>query len=407
MEKKKNHSVYKIVMLIILTSLITYIITSSAMINNIKKAGQNMISASEKTTNDDSSVSFDELKAILKMKFIGEVDDQKMLEGAKKGYVEGLGDPYTTYLTKEEMDDLTEETSGQYVGIGVYVSNDIENDTILIVGVMKESPALEAGLQQGDIITKVDGVEYKGSELTKATSVLKGVENTEVEVTILREEEELTKKITRKRIIVEHVVSKMLDNQIGYIQIDSFDDGVAAEFEKQYKELKENGAEGLIIDLRSNGGGVVDEATDIADLFVPIDTPVLITKNKSGAEESTNAKKEQIINEKNIIVLVNQGTASASEILAASLKENNDAIIVGKKTYGKGVIQTVYKLKNGAGLKITTEEYFTPKHNEINEKGISPDEDIELTRDENGKYETSEDKDVQLKKAIEVLLNNR
>ena len=366
-----------------------------------------MISASEKTTNDDSSVSFDELKAILKMKFIGEVDDQKMLEGAKKGYVEGLGDPYTTYLTKEEMDDLTEETSGQYVGIGVYVSNDIENDTILIVGVMKESPALEAGLQQGDIITKVDGVEYKGSELTKATSVLKGVENTEVEVTILREEEELTKKITRKRIIVEHVVSKMLDNQIGYIQIDSFDDGVAAEFEKQYKELKENGAEGLIIDLRSNGGGVVDEATDIADLFVPIDTPVLITKNKSGAEESTNAKKEQIINEKNIIVLVNQGTASASEILAASLKENNDAIIVGKKTYGKGVIQTVYKLKNGAGLKITTEEYFTPKHNEINEKGISPDEDIELTRDENGKYETSEDKDVQLKKAIEVLLNNR
>ena len=407
MEKKKNHSVYKIVMLIILTSLITYIITSSAMINNIKKAGQNMISASEKTTNDDSSVGFDELKAILKMKFIGEVDDQKMLEGAKKGYVEGLGDPYTTYLTKEEMDDLTEETSGQYVGIGVYVSNDIENDTILIVGVMKESPALEAGLQQGDIITKVDGVEYKGSELTKATSVLKGVENTEVEVTILREEEELTKKITRKRIIVEHVVSKMLDNQIGYIQIDSFDDGVAAEFEKQYKELKENGAEGLIIDLRSNGGGVVDEATDIADLFVPIDTPVLITKNKSGAEESTNAKKEQIINEKNIIVLVNQGTASASEILAASLKENNDAIIVGKKTYGKGVIQTVYKLKNGAGLKITTEEYFTPKHNEINEKGISPDEDIELTRDENGKYETSEDKDVQLKKAIEVLLNNR
>ena len=404
MENKKNQEIYKIIMLVVLTATITYIITVLNFSGKLSGFSTNSLEKSEiLNTNDYGTLNFNELKAILEEKYIGDLDDEKMLEGAIKGYVEGTGDPYTTYLTKEEMQALTEETSGKYVGIGVYVTNNATDDTILVVGVMKGSPALEAGMQAGDVIEKVDGVEYRGSQLTQATSILKGEEDTDVKVTVLRDGEEIEMNITRKKIIVEHVTSKSLEGNIGYIQIDSFDDGVAEEFEKQYNVLKENNIKGLIIDLRSNGGGVVDEATAIADLFTEKGEAVLITKDKNENEEITKAKKEKVINDIPVVVLVNQATASASEILAGALRDNYEAIIVGKNTYGKGVIQTVYRLSNGAGLKITTNEYFTPNHNEINAKGIKPDEEIELTRDSEGYYETSEDKDAQLLKAIEII----
>lgn len=404
MEEKRVQKIYKIIMLIVLTATITYMITSFRLYDKIGNTDSNTVVKPEVSkSSEKTSLNFNELRAILSEKYIGDIDDEKMYEGAIKGYVEGLGDPYTTYLTKEEMSALKEETEGKYVGIGVYVTNNTQDDTILVVGVMNGSPALEAGIQAGDVIAKVDGVEYSGSQLSEATSVLKGEENTEVEVTILRNEEEIKMKVTRKKITVEHVTSKLLDDNIGYIKIESFDDGVASKFEEGYNQLLKDGMKGLIIDVRSNGGGIVSEATEIADLFTEKGKTVLITRNKDGEEEITKAKKEKIVKDIPTVVLVNQGTASASEILAGALRDNYKVTIVGNKTYGKGVIQTVYKLSNGTGLKITTNEYYTPNHIEINKKGIQPDETISLTIGKDGYYETSEDKDTQLKKAIEII----
>jgi len=404
MKNDKKQNIYKIIMLMALTALITFIVTSMVMYNKFEISNAASNGSSLQLSDENSLVSvLNEFKTIINQKYIGEVNEKDLIEGAIKGFFDGLGDPYTEYLTKEEMDELMEDTSGKYVGIGVYVANNTVDNTILVIGVMNGSPALEAGMQAGDIITKIDGVEYEGNELTKATSVLKGEENTTVNVTVLRDGKELELIVTRKTITVEHVGSKMLDNNIGYIQIDAFEDGVAEKFEEKYNELNQAGLKGLIIDLRSNGGGVVDEATDIADLFTEKDKEVLITKNKNGDEKLTKAKRDKIISDIPVVVLTNEGTASASEILAGALKDNYGAKIVGKNTYGKGVIQTVYKLADGSGLKITTDEYYTPTHKIINKVGIAPDEEIDLTKDEEGNYQTDETNDAQLLKAIEII----
>ena len=402
MEKNKGQKVYKIIMLFILTILITFLVTTIVMykkFENVFSQYTNVSSSEDRTADANSlSTTLSEFKSILEQKYIGNIDEKKMTDGAIKGYVEGLGDPYTEYLTVDEMKDLTEETNSKYVGIGVYIANNSTDDTILVVGVMNGSPALEAGMQVGDIIEKVDNIAYTGKQLTEATSVLKGQENTQVTVTIIRNGKEQELKITRKTITVEHVASKTLDDNIGYIQINSFDDGVATKFEEELKSLQKSNIKGLIIDLRSNGGGVVDEATNIADLFTNNGDTVLITKDKSGNEEETKSKNDPLVKDIPVVVLVNEGTASASEILAGALRDNYGAKIVGENTYGKGVIQTVYKLTDGSGLKITTDEYYTPKHVEINKKGLKPDIEIDLTKDSSGNYETTQDKDAQLKK---------
>lgn len=295
----KRQRVYKIIMLVVLVAAITFMLTTIVMYSKFETT-YNMAG----TTNSNSKLSSDEtslvktlngFKAMLEEKYIGEINESALIEGAIKGYVEGLNDPYTEYLTKEEMDDFMEETNAEYVGIGVYVSNDKSTNTILVVGVMKNSPALEAGIQAGDIIEKIDGVEYEGSKLNDATKVLKGKEGTTVNVTVIRDSKEVEMTVTRKKISVEHVASKMLDNKIAYIQLDSFDSGVSSAFKEQITSLKNDGAKGIIIDLRSNGGGIVDEATAIAQLFIEKNKPILITKNKSEKEDITKSKEDPII----------------------------------------------------------------------------------------------------------------
>lgn len=405
-KKTKRQSIYKIIMLVVLAVTITFMLTTVTMYKKFQDAY--VKEALGGTTGSTSSGSYliktlESFKTMLEQKYIGEIDEEKLIEGAIKGYVEGLEDPYTEYLTKEEMQDFTEETSGEYVGIGVYITNYKTNNSILVVGVMKGSPALDAGMQAGDIIEKIDGTLYTGEQLNAATRVLKGQEGTNVKVTIVRDGKEEELNIVRKKITVDHVASQMLEDNIGYIQVDSFDSGVADRAEEQLNELKEKGAKGIILDLRSNGGGIVDEATGIADLFLNKGETVLITKGKSENEDETKAKKDPIIKDIPLVVLVNQGSASASEILAGALKDKYGATIVGMNTYGKGVIQTLYSLSNGGGLKITTEEYYTPNHNKINKVGIKPDVEIELTKDSDGNYETEMNKDAQLLKAEEII----
>ena len=409
----KKQNIYKIIMLVVLVATITFMLTTMVMYNKFSKVYCDSYSIkNESSTNTLTTVSTDlsliktleSFKTMIEQKYIGEIDEEKMIDGAIKGYVEGLGDPYTEYLTKEEMKDFMEETNSEYVGIGVYLTKNKTDNTILVVGVMKGSPALEAGMQAGDIIEKVDDIIYTGEQMDDAIKIMKGEEGTKVKVTVIRDGKEIDLNIVRRKITIEHVASQMLKDNIAYIQVDSFDSGVAESFKKQITHLKNDGAKGIIIDLRSNGGGIVDEATGIADLFLKNGETILITKAKESAEEITKSKNAPIIQDIPVVLLVNEGTASASEILAGALKDKYpNTTIVGKTTYGKGVIQTLYNLSDGSGIKITTEEYFTPNHNKINKEGIKPDVEVDLTKDSEGYYETGFEKDAQILKAIEIL----
>ena len=395
--KIRKQKIYRVVMIVILTVVITFMVTTIVMYNKFNNlyASDSNTSNSTNTSNEYSLVqTLQTFKTMINQLYIGDIDEESMLEGAIKGYVEGLGDPYTEYLTKEEMEEFTEETNSEYVGIGVYVGNDTVNNTILVVGVMKSSPAEEAGIQIGDVIEKIDGVAYTGKQLDEATKVLKAEEGTTATLTIRRDNEEKELTVVRRKITVQHVASEMLENNIAYIQIDSFDANVASSFEEQITSLMNNGATGIIIDLRNNGGGIVDEATGIADLFLDKGETILITKSKKeNNEEETKSERDPIVNDIPVVILVNEATASASEILAGALKDNYGATIIGKQTYGKGVIQTLYTLTDGSGIKITTEEYYTPNHNQINEVGITPDIEVDITENE----------DTQLQRAIEEL----
>ncbi len=401
--KQKRQNIYRVIMLIVLTAVITFMVTTIAMYSKFQNSGSLSSNGSSSSSENTLVKTLQSFKAMINKLYIGDVDEDAMIEGALKGYVEGLGDPYTEYYTKEEMADLREELNSEYVGIGVYIGNNAVDNTIVIAGTIKSSPAEEAGLKAGDVVEKIDDVSYTGKQLSEATKVLKAEEGTTVKLTILRDEKEIEINITRRKITVEHVSSKMMDNNVAYIKIDSFDNNVADSFKSQLTDLMKGNVNGIIIDLRSNGGGIVTEATDIADLFLEKDETILITKSKKDNEEKiTKSKQEPIVKNTPVVILVNEATASASEILAGALKDKYNATIVGKTTYGKGVIQSLYNLKDGSGLKITTDEYFTPNHNKIQKTGITPDVEVDLTKDADGNYETG-DKDAQLLKAIEVI----
>lgn len=397
MNNGKGERIYKAFMLVILTVAITFIITSITIYN---KTGNTAIKYI--TTTDNISKNFRTFHDFIKENYIGEMNEEQMLEFALKGYVEGLEDEYSEYISKDEMEEYMEDTIGKYVGIGVYIANDTKTNQIIVLAPIKGSPAEEAGILPGDVITKVDGVEYKGEELNEASTALKSKEGTKANLEILRKEETLNVEVERKEIKVNHVKAKILENNIGYIQINSFDEGTYKEFKENWENLKNKDVKALIVDLRNNGGGIVDEALDIADMFVEKNKTLLITSSKDKTEEIEKAKEGKQIDVPTAI-LVNENTASASEILSASLKENNDKVkIVGKKTYGKGVIQTIFNLTDGSGLKLTTNEYFTPNHNVINKVGIKPDVEVELPEGKNA-YTIEEKEDTQLQKAIEVV----
>ncbi len=400
MKEEKNQRIYKVVMLVILTVLITAIITTVAVYNALSNTNVKYIT----TSGDNSKISktLQYYKSFIQEKYFGEMDEDKMLESAIKGYVEGLGDEYSEYITKEEMEDYMADATGKYVGIGVYISNNTKTNQIVVLAPMEGSPAEKAGIKSGDVISKVDGIEYKGEELSEASSKMKGEEGTKVKIEITRDEQKIELEVERKTIKVNHVEGKVLDNNIGYIQISTFDDGCYEEFKEKYNELSSKNIKSLIIDLRNNGGGIVDESINIADMMVDKDKTLLITAAKGGKEETTKSKTQKVIDIP-IVFLVNEHTASASEILTVAVKENLENVkVVGTKTYGKGVIQSIFTLSDGSGIKLTTNEYYTPNHNTINKVGITPDYEIEFPSGESI-YSIDEEKDPQLQKAIELL----
>ena len=395
-KQKYSNLVFKTIMTIICTAAGTFTITM-VWVYSQGAEGNTETAIGEAAKSDKLSAKLSAIRNKIDSEYIGEIDENALIEGAIKGYVSGLNDVYSEYLTVEEMQEFTENTVGEYVGIGVYITKDTENNEVVVYGTIPNSPAQEAGLKTGDIIREVDGTEYNGDDYDIITDKIKGKEGTKVKLLIIRDGEEISLEVERKNIEVEHVTSQVLDNNIGYIYISSFEGNTKNQFEKAYDELEKNGITSLIIDIRNNGGGIVDEALGIAELMTDKNDTLLIEKDKEGNEIVTKDKKIDMP----IILLVNEYSASASEILAGILKENVDnATLIGNKTYGKGVIQTLYPLSDNSGLKITTDEYFTPNHNEINKVGIEPDIKID---DYLYTGELDLENDTQLKRAIEEL----
>lgn len=399
MDSKKKQSIYKVVMLVVLVAVITFIITTIFMYRYI---GENIKYIPLSSNDGGIATVLASFRKIVDEKYLGEMDQKEILDQTIKGYIKGLGDPYSEYMTKEEMEEFDTEVMGNFVGIGVYLTKDIERNVVFIIAPIEGSPAQDAGIQTGDIITKIDDTSYTGEQLNEASNKIKGEEGTKVKLQILRDGKLLDFEITRKNVKINHVTTKVLQNKIGYIKFNSFDEGCSIEFEEKLKELNKQDIKSLIIDIRNNGGGIVEEAINIADLFVEKNATLLITTDKKNKEEITKAKKDPIMNIP-IVLLTNKGTASASEILAGALKDNNKAKIIGETSYGKGVIQELLKLRDGSGLKITTNEYFTPNKNKINKVGIKPDIEVKLDESIENEANIEESRDNQLQKAIEEL----
>lgn len=402
----KKQRIYKTIMLIALTAFITCILTTIFLANKYDLGkGKDTISSligntSEET--DNLTASIKNIENLIKKYYLNDIDEQKAIDGAIDGYVSSLGDPYTEYIPAKEMKEYTENLMGNYVGIGIYMVKNTEKNAIEVLTPIKESPAEEAGILPEDIIVSVDGVEYTGDDMTTAANNIKGEEGTTVKLEILRGTEKLQFEITRRKINTNPVISKKLDNNIGYLEISSFDEGTATDFKAKFEDLRSQGITSLILDLRNNGGGLVDEALQIADYIVPKGKDLLITVDKNEKEEIKKAEQDVLI-DMPIVVLVNKNSASASEILAGALKDLDEATIVGTTTYGKGVIQQVLSLRNGSGLKVTVEEYYTPNRTKINGIGIEPDEKVELPETVTNPLVVKEEEDTQLKKAIEIL----
>lgn len=403
MEEDKLQKVYKIVMLVALTAFLTFLATTIGIYEYIEQGNTDkFVVLNSDKQNSKIETSLHAIQAIIDKYYLGEQNKEKLEEGAIKGYVEALGDKYTEYIPADEMQEYQEQILGNYVGIGIYMIANEEYNLIQVLSPIKASPAYEAGILPGDLIISADGVEYKATDMTAASNKIKGAEGTKVRLKILRDDKELEFELTRRKVVINPIEEDVLEEDIGYLAVTSFDEGTGEEFKNKFQKLKSQNIKSLIIDLRNNGGGLVSEAIQIADYIVEKGETLLITIDKNNNEEITKAEQEPLINMP-IIVLVNENSASASEILAGALKDSGKATIVGTKTYGKGVIQQILTLQNGSGLKITVEEYFTPKRNKINKIGIEPHETIELPEHLQNSLVIEKKEDKQLNRAIEIL----
>ncbi len=401
MEKDKKYRIYKTIMMLAIVIFITFMVTSISLYTYFTKNPIILVSNTKSTQNDIAN-KLENYRQIIEKYYLGEIDDTKLEEGAIKGYIEGLGDPYTEYISKEDMKDYLEDTMGNFVGIGIYMVKNTQYDRIQVLSTIKGSPAEKIGIQAGDLIISVDGVEYKADDMTTASNNIKGEEGTKVIIELLRGTQNIKYEIIREKVKVNQVEGKVLSNNIGYIQFTSFDETTAEDFKAKYQELAKQGIQSLIIDLRNNGGGIVNQALEIADYIATKDSVLLYEVDKNSKETVRKAKTDPIINMP-IIILTNENTASASEILAGALKDLGKAKTVGTTTYGKGVIQQILKLSDGSGIKITIEEYQTPNKNKINKVGIEPDEKVELPDSVESVFNVKESEDTQLQKAIEMI----
>lgn len=350
------------------------------------------------STNDGSFDKLFEVKDVLHQQYYQDIDDEALLEGAIKGMVDAVGDPYTVFFNQEEYQEFQDDGQGNYVGIGVMVG--IKEDKIVVITPFEGSPAYEAGIRAGDFILKVEGVEYKGSEMDKAVSVIKGEEGKPVTLTISQNGIEKEVTIVRASITLVNVQSEMVAGNIGHVTMLQFTNNTAKQVREAMEELKAQGAEGYILDLRGNPGGYLDEAVDTASLFVEKGKTVLYTLDKAQQKREYLSKGGDFIGAP-LVVLLDEGSASASEVVAGALKDYKAATIVGQKSFGKGIVQMVFNVGNKEGVKVTVSSYYSPNGINIHGEGILPDVEVQLP--EGVEAPLTIDNDTQLQKAVEIL----
>ena len=395
--ENRNRGVITTTVIALATAAIVFVATSSYYINNVT------IGKSNDTYESDEN--FTKLKNVLglvKKDFL--FDDytmEKLEDGAIRGMLNSFGDPYTSYFNVSQAESFLTETDGEYEGVGMYITFGTDIEWPMVLSPIKGSPAYEAGVKAGDYIYAIDGVEINSeSTLEEVAHKLKGAANSKVSVTFVRydedkKQEKFTLELERRKVTISTFDYEVKDGNIGYMKFDSFDEGADVKFLAAYKELvNEKKVKGIIIDLRDNPGGLLTTALNIADRLVP-NGIITYTVDKEGRKEIKYSDSRTT--EVPLVVLINENSASASEILSAAIKDYGVGKIVGKTSYGKGLVQEFVSLGDGTYVKLTISEYFSPKGTKINKIGVTPDYEIEDNKD------TTEDE--QLIKALEVIKN--
>ena len=363
--------------------------------------------AQEPVNFENVTKKLEQIQDIIDKKYLFEekIDTSEEEAGIYQGFLSGLNDPYAVYYTTDELTSFLDETNGSYCGIGALVSQNVQTGVSTIVRVFEGSPAEEAGILPGDALYKVDGTEVIGMDLSLlVNNYVKGEEGSQLTITVYRENSDEYKDITltRRPIDVQTVSGKMLDEEIGYISVAEFDRVTADQFKSKIEELQGEGMKRLIIDLRNNPGGEVTTVVSMADYILKDGGRILTVANKKGTEETYDAEDGHSL-EIPMVVLVNGNSASASEVFTGAMKDYGVATIVGTKTFGKGIVQTLMPLSDGSAIKLTTDHYYTPNGNDIHGKGIEPDLEVELDEEAAQEVVIPEEKDNQLQKAVEVV----
>ncbi|TJX67397.1 S41 family peptidase [Soehngenia saccharolytica] len=402
MSKKKT--ILFMVILLVITNIITFSLSNiiSFGFDNKVVVAKEEYRALTENYNDYSKIN--SIKQYINSDYLREVDQEALLDGQLKGMVDALEDPYSIYMTKNEFTSFTQETAGTYGGIGVIVTPG-EDDLITVVSPIEGTPGERAGISTGDKIIKVDGVEYYAKTIDEAVKVMKGEPGTKVTLTIMRKDKAgnnqvLDIEIEREQIRLVTVKSDIISGNIGYLKITSFDEITYEDFMKHLTELQKSKVKGIVLDLRYNPGGLLNICADIADELLG-EGDIVYTQTKDGTREYLKSDKEMV--DLPLVVLVNEGSASASEILAGAIKDHNRGELIGTTTFGKGVVQRIRDLGDGTGIKLTVSEYFTPNGVNIHGIGISPDIEVELNEDVENIGVDYIDVDNQLQKAVEVL----
>lgn len=366
----------------ILLVVVTFVLTSSLFLYLLNA----------QTGDLASTVKFFRALQVVKSRYVEEVPMETLMTGAVKGMINSLGDPHSIYMDAKLFKEFMIETEGSFGGVGIVLG--VKDKVLTVVSPIEGTPGDKAGIKSGDQIVKIEGKDTKDMALDEAVNKIRGPEGTTVTLTIKRNQELKDYTLTRSSIQIKTVSGKMLPGNIGYIRISMFNENTGADFSRKYQELEKEGMKALVLDLRDNPGGLLEESVKVAGKLVP-KGPVVSVVTRDGHRETHSSKLEAV--KYPLVVLVNGGSASASEIVAGAVQDTESGTLVGTKTYGKGSVQTILRLDNGTAMKLTIAKYLTPKDRSINGVGIEPDVKVEAPEAKEG------GKDVQLEKATEIV----
>jgi len=343
---------------------------------------------------------FSEVLDKINKEYVHEIDQSKAMDSAINGVLQSL-DPYSSYMSPEMLNDMQTETSGKFGGLGIEVG--MEAGVVKVISPIDNSPASKVGIKAGDYIVKINDIQVQGKSLTEAVELMRGPVGTDIEITVRRRgvKKAIIFNITRDIINIESVKSKIIDDEIGYIRLTSFNENSSAQFKKKIKEIKRNKKiKSYILDLRNNPGGLLSQAIEIADFFLDNGEIVSTKGRKKSENRKWYANKGDLLNGKTLVVLINYGSASASEIVAGALKDHKRAILIGENSYGKGSVQSIIPLKNNGAIRLTISKYYLPSGKSISEIGVSPDIEVEEKSEE---FEINTKNDNQLNFTLKLL----